>query len=377
MNKVIILTIDGGGIKGIIPAYFLQELESQLNKSCYEIFDMIGGTSTGGIIATGLTSPIQNGQPFTASEVFNIYQNDGSKIFVSQFSADDYAEYYGDDGNGNGIEPFLQQQFGTPTLSEAQANMQKLGGRTKHVFTTSYTINSNGNAIPNPVIGKDYGPYLFNWKDAANAADDYKVWEAARATSAAPTYFPVANVGGGQNANSNASERWALDGGVMSNNPTVWAVAEAFRTGMAKTLSDIVIISLGTGTYPCGAGLVTADQGGLDPDNGNWGVGPWAVSNLDDLSGNENGRGAIINIITESVQMVSDQQITSMTASGLTYYRLEPTILQDQSKMDNIDQSNIDSLIVTATDYLNGDGQQKFNDIVSLLKTLLPVSVTA
>lgn len=376
MSKIVILTVDGGGIKGIIPAYILQELENRLDKSCYELFDIVGGTSTGGIIATGLTSPVKGNMPFKASDILAIYQNDGTKIFVPQSDIlrDDYAQYFGDDGNGNGIEPYLQLQFGTPTLSAAQANMKNLGGRTKHVFTTSYTINSSGNAISDPVIGKDYGPYLFNWKDAVNAADDYKVWEAARATSAAPTYFPVANVGGGQNANSNANERWVLDGGVMSNNPTVWAVAEAFRTGLAKSLSDIVIVSLGTGTYSAGAGLVTIDQGLPDPDNGNWGVGPWAVSNLDDLSGTENGRGAIINIMMESVQMVSDQQIKSLTTAGLTYYRLEPNIAQDQSKMDNIDPANVDSLIATATDYLNGDGQNAFNQVVALLSALQPVS---
>lgn len=381
MGKVVILTVDGGGIKGIIPAYFLNELESRLNKSCYELFDMIGGTSTGGIIATGLTSPINGNKPFTAQEVLNIYQNDGTKIFVQQESLipDNCAQYYGDDGNGNGIEPYLQQQFGQPTLSEAQANMKTLNGRTKHVFTTSYTINSSGNTVPNPVLGQDYGPYLFNWMDASkSSADDYKVWEAARATSAAPTYFPVGDVGGGQNSNSDAQERWVLDGGVMSNNPAIWAVTEAFRTGLATSLSDIVLISLGTGVYTSGAGLVTVDQGDPDPDNGNWGYIPWVASDLDDLSGNENGRGAVVNIITESVQLVSNQQLLALANSGLTYFRLEPNITQAQAQMDNIDPTNIDSLITTASEYLidNGIGQKTFNAIVAELTALQPTSVS-
>ncbi|THF53322.1 hypothetical protein E6C50_03725 [Flavobacterium supellecticarium] len=381
MGKVVILTVDGGGIKGIIPAYFLNELESRLNKSCYELFDMIGGTSTGGIIATGLTSPINGNKPFTAQEVLNIYQNDGTKIFVPQESLipDNCAQYYGDDGNGNGIEPYLQQQFGQPTLSEAQANMKTLNGRTKHVFTTSYTINSSGNTVPNPVLGQDYGPYLFNWMDASkSSADDYKVWEAARATSAAPTYFPVGDVGGGQNSNSDAQERWVLDGGVMSNNPAIWAVTEAFRTGLATSLSDIVLISLGTGVYTSGAGLVTVDQGDPDPDNGNWGYIPWVASDLDDLSGNENGRGAVVNIITESVQLVSNQQLLALANSGLTYFRLEPNITQAQAQMDNIDPTNIDSLITTASEYLidNGIGQKTFNAIVAELTALQPTSVS-
>uniref|UniRef100_UPI0026373B83 hypothetical protein n=1 Tax=Flavobacterium sp. TaxID=239 RepID=UPI0026373B83 len=66
------------------------------------------------------------------------------------------------------------------------------------------------------------------------------------------------------------------------------------------------------------------------------------------------------------------------TASGLTYYRLEPPIIQGQTHMDNIDPGNIDSLIATASEYLidNGTGEKTFNAIVDLLTTLQPVSVS-
>ncbi|OIV41162.1 patatin-like phospholipase family protein [Flavobacterium johnsoniae] len=373
MSKIIILTVDGGGIKGIIPSYFLTQIEAALNKSCYEMFDMIGGTSTGGIIATALSSPVSNGTPLTADEIYSIYTTDGSQIFVSQqgiIPDDYYPLYYANDGNGNGVEPFLQNKFGASTLNDARLNMQTLqNSRTSHVFTTSYTINSSGNSVPNPIKGQDYGPYLFNWYDAKSSqADDYQVWEAARATSAAPTYFPVAKLGGGGAPNSGANERWALDGGVMSNNPAVWAVSEAFRTGLASSLDDIILISLGTGSYPSGAGLVTNHQGLPDPDYGNWGYIPWLASDLDDLSGTENERGAIVNIITESVQLVSSQQLSGMQAGGLTYFRLEPSITREQSKMDNISQSNVDSLINTATSYLENEANEIFQQIVSILK---------
>lgn len=371
MSKIIILTVDGGGIKGIIPSYFLSQLEAQLQKSCYEMFDIIGGTSTGGIIATALSSPINKSQPLTASEIYDIYTSDGAQIFVPQETIlpDYYAHYYANDGSGNGVEPFLQQKFGDFTLNDARENMKNLkNNRTKHVFTTCYTVNSSGNTINNPTLGKDYGPYLFNWYDSDNAKHNYQVWEAARATSAAPTYFPVAKLGGGQYPNSAADERWALDGGVMSNNPAVWAVSEAFRTKLASQLSDIILISLGTGSYPSGAGLITDQTRISDPDYGNWGFTPWLVSDLDDLSGTENGRGAIVNIITESVQLVSSQQLSGLKNSGLNYFRLEPSITRAQSQMDNIAQSNVDSLIETATDYLQNDGKDIFADIVNILK---------
>lgn len=374
MSKIIILTVDGGGIKGVIPAYILNQLESDIGKSCYQLFDIMGGTSTGGIITAALTTPppgSTNGMPLTAGEVLGIYQNDGASIFVPQgWEIDDvlYAEYYASN-DGVGIEPYLQGKVGLTTLSAAKSNMQNINGRTSHVFMTSYTINSNGGTISNPVEGVDYGPYLFNWYDAAlNTSDDYCVWEAARSTSAAPTYFPVADVGGGVSPNSSANQRWGVDGGVMSNDPAVWAISEAIRTGLATALSDIVMISLGTGTYPSGAGLITASQGGTVPNMGNWGTFPWLGSELYDLSGSENGSGALINIITESVQLVSDMQIRALKNAGLTYYRLEPVITQEQTQMDNIDPSNIESLINTTYQYLQGDGQATYTQVLKALQ---------
>lgn len=372
MAKTIILAVDGGGIKGVIPAYILSQLEKGLNKHCYQLFDMVGGTSTGGIIACALTSPIitNNNQPMTAQQVLGMYSTKGSQIFVSQGSGDDYALYYGDDGSGNGIEPYLQSLLGSVRLQDAAVYMNRLGGKTKHMFTTCYTVNSSGNAIAQPVAGQDYGPYLFNWFDARkNTGDNYAVWEAARGTSAAPTYFPVAQVGGGTAPRSAASPRWVVDGGVMSNNPAIWAISEAFRIGLATTLNDLVVISLGTGTYVGGAGLVTTHQGYPDPDNGNWGYYPWVGSDLKNLNGVENGRGAIINIITESVQLVSGKQMLAFANSGLQYFRLEPTISQSQSQMDNINPANIQSLLNTAKAYIGtgGAGYATFQAVLSAL----------
>ncbi|MEO0788884.1 MAG: patatin-like phospholipase family protein, partial [Bacteroidota bacterium] len=81
--KTVILSIDGGGIKGIIPAYGITVLEEQLGMQSYEIFDIIGGTSTGGILSIALTAP-QSGKtkPRTAQEVLDIYLTDCDSIFV-------------------------------------------------------------------------------------------------------------------------------------------------------------------------------------------------------------------------------------------------------------------------------------------------------
>jgi predicted acylesterase/phospholipase RssA len=364
MRKTTILTVDGGGIKGIIPACILSYIEEIMEKPCYQLFDIIGGTSTGGIITAALTSPVTGNRPMRAKEVEDIYRNHGSDIFVGQGLGYYYAKYYADH-HDKGIEPFLRSKLQDTTLSQAAKNMERLGGRTRQVFTTSYTVDSTGGKVDDPKLGTDYGPYLFNWFDACGGSEnDYMVWEAARATSAAPTYFPVARVGDGA---AGTQPRWVLDGGVMSNNPTVWAVSEAFRTGLAESLHDIAIVSLGTGTYPAGAGLITAHQGGTIPGDGNWGDYPWLMSSLYDLARVENGVGAIIHILTEAVQLVSGQQIRSLRKGGLEYIRLEPRISKKQSIMDNIARENIRSLENTTNRYIVDHAElfQKVREMLS------------
>src|ERR1051325_2407269 len=81
-----ILAIDGGGIRGVIPAYILQQIEAALAKPIYQCFDIIAGTSTGGLIALGLTTPTSNASPpRTATEVLDVYKNNESDIFVYQY----------------------------------------------------------------------------------------------------------------------------------------------------------------------------------------------------------------------------------------------------------------------------------------------------
>src|SRR5690349_3735852 len=77
-----ILSIDGGGIRGIIPAMLLAQIESRTNRPIARLFDLIAGTSTGGILALGLTVPRYPGGPlYTAGQLVDLYQNQGRRIF--------------------------------------------------------------------------------------------------------------------------------------------------------------------------------------------------------------------------------------------------------------------------------------------------------
>lgn len=374
-RKVLVLAIDGGGIRGIIPATILTELELKLGKACFQTFDVIGGTSTGGILSIGLTTKSTKtpSTPFTAQQLLDIYSTEGAKIFVKQSCSFKHcAPYYADDGNGNGIEPYLRTIVGSSTnLSNGYNYMSTLpNARTRQMFTTTYTVNSKGKTVTAPKVGVDYGPYLFNWQDAmASPADNYYLWEAARGTSAAPTYFPVAHVGGGSSPRSGASERWVVDGGVMSNDPAIWGVSEALRTGLATSLADIVVVSLGTGIYPGDAGIgIHTNYAGLTPDDGNWNYMPWLVESMYNLEGVKNERGSVVDVINYSVQMAPQLQMRGFQAAGLTYYRLEPVIPESLAAMDNVSPENINALKAAARGYLAGPGTEIFRTVVATLK---------
>ncbi len=374
-GKIIILAIDGGGIKGVIPATFIRHIESVLKRPSYQLFDLIGGTSTGGIITAALTTPRETtGQPYTAAEIVDIYSNDGGKIFLAQdHGIEQSATYYADNGNGGGVEPYMQKMYGPDlSLASSRNKMQSLAGnRVRHMFTTSYIVNNSQDKIAKPVRGENFGPYLFNWFDAANnpASDNYHVWEAARGTSAAPTFFPIANVGGKTHPRSAAANRWVVDGGTMSNNPATWGVTEALRTGMASRLEDITVISLGTGIYAGGAGVGINSNAipGIVPVNGNWNSIPWMVEKLDDLEGADHNRGVLMSIVLDAVQTVTNSQLTALKQAGLKYYRLEPELTYAQSHMDNIHPSNIQSLIATADAYITGEGAEVFEGVLGEL----------
>ncbi len=350
-----ILAIDGGGIRGIIPAYILQQLEASLNTPVYTCFDVMGGTSTGGIITMGLTSPIvaNNNLPYSASDILNFYLNDESQIFVKQASGDGAeAKYFATDTNTkppSGIEPWLQAQFtSTLTLAQAQQQMAALDKPIpKQVFTTCYTING--------VSGVAYGPYLFNWVDAlASSADDYCVWEAARATSAAPTYFPVANVGVGVPNGSQATNRWVVDGGVAANNPALFALAQAARLNLFTSLSEVLLISLGTGAYDVGIQIT---------DQGNWGALSW----LTGVDTNGNLTEPLINVFSNSNVLAPEAQLQYLMPAG-NYYRFNPVIPYNESTLDGTDTQ---ALLTTAQNYLaeGGAGYASFQAIVAALSS--------
>src|SRR5712664_4624085 len=80
-NTIKVLAVDGGGIRGIIPAVILAELQKRLTRELWQTFDLIAGTSTGGIIALGLGTACNNARPYSPDQLLNLYIQNGSAIF--------------------------------------------------------------------------------------------------------------------------------------------------------------------------------------------------------------------------------------------------------------------------------------------------------
>jgi patatin-like phospholipase/acyl hydrolase len=199
-----VLAIDGGGIRGLIPALVLAEIEHRTGRRIASLVDLIAGTSTGGILACALSKP----DPLPAEEVAGIYEQQGPRIFDRSLlktitSADgNLDERYDDDG----LMAALRDYLGDATLGQA----------TVPVLITAYDIEGRQAIVLR-----------------SSTDGDVSMVDAARATAAAPTYFEPVRVAG----------RALIDGGVFAINPAMVAYAE-----VAGEPLDI-IASLGTGEH--------------------------------------------------------------------------------------------------------------------------------
>lgn len=215
-----VLAIDGGGIRGLIPALVLHEFERRAGRPVHELFDLVVGTSTGALLTLGLTTPTTGGAPrYTAEELAALYLDEGPAIFSRGLL------YRARSGNGllrprypaAGLEDVLERTFGEVRLSELLGD----------VLVTAYETEQRD-------------PFLFRSRRARDRADaDFRVRDVARAATAAPTFFAPVRVEGGDGAS------WTLiDGGVFANNPAMVAVVEAIS---AYERTDILSVSVGTG----------------------------------------------------------------------------------------------------------------------------------
>jgi patatin-like phospholipase/acyl hydrolase len=219
-----VLSIDGGGIRGVIPGQLLVHIEEKTGKRISELFDLIVGTSTGGILAAGLAAPDKNGKPkFTAEDMLALYAEKGNKIFERSFwrgvtSIGGAADEQYDHGP---LEQILKKYLGDLTLADCIVP----------IVITAYDIERRE-------------PYFFKTSRADRKDRNHYLRDVARATSAAPTYFEPAMTKS-LPKNRAGKKRALVDGGVFVNNPAMCGYVEACSMGAQP--ADIAVVSLGTG----------------------------------------------------------------------------------------------------------------------------------
>ncbi|MEN8249812.1 MAG: patatin-like phospholipase family protein [Bacteroidota bacterium] len=256
-KKKIILAIDGGGIRGIIPGQILTHIEKLLQERHkdpdYRIadhFDMIAGTSTGGILACAYLMP-ENGRPkYNANEVVNIYMDRGDDIFAIPL-------FYKIKSAGG----LLDEKYPVDGLESALIDYfedAKLSDLLKPSLITAYDIERRK-------------AHFFTQHDAHKPGHNFYLKDVARATSASPSYFEVSYV------KSDADIHYPLiDGGIFANNPALCAYAEIrnkFSTKRKKIMAkDMKLLSLGTGHVNNSYSYLEAR---------NWGLAAWTKPTME------------------------------------------------------------------------------------------------
>ncbi len=317
-----ILSIDGGGIRGVVPALVLAQLEEYVGMPVARMFDLIAGTSTGGILALALAKPAFDGQPeYTAANLVSLYENYGRLIFQRPFWRRFrplrllFEEKY----DARGIEMVLDCYFGGCRLKSALTN----------VLVTSYEIERRF-------------PFFFRSNVAAQTASyDFPMKVVARATSAAPTFFEPVKI----EAEGPTGYYALVDGGLYANNPALCAVVEARALFGDEPL---LVVSLGTGalTRPI-----------CYEDARHWGLARWAKPVLD--------------IAFDGVSSTVDYQLQRMLRQEAgqppMYYRFQPVLDPGLTDMDDTSPRNMRRLKLLTEAML----RDRHGEMISLAAALL------
>lgn len=246
-----ILSIDGGGLRGIIPVKILQHIEIITGKPIYQSFDLFAGTSTGGLISAGLTVSDDGITPrYNLFDIEKIYLSKAKEIFPIKnqvhkwWRKQDLSYMFKPQFKPDGLHKVLKEFF-----TSFDQEPYFMSNCCKPIFLSAYDLGSSS-----PVFFKSR--YL-DEKPERNA----RLIDICRATSAGPTYLPpytfkyphISNEG--KFNEKKYDEITAIDGGVFINNPSLGALLEVFKNksyyhdkGNLKN-EDIFVLSIGTGEY--------------------------------------------------------------------------------------------------------------------------------
>lgn len=228
-----ILSIDGGGMKGIISAMVLERLEELLRMysgnemaAVSDYFDMIGGTSTGAIITALLLAPDENGMAkYSAADIVALYKEHGKEIFQKRplYPINTLFGLFGTRYKTNRFEEVLDQYLKGLTLEDM---------RKECIFTAYNTANRKATFFSSVSRKK--------WE-----RENYQIKDIVLASTAAPTYFPPKQI-----YHEYCRNNCYIDGGVFANNPTLCVLVESLKLKNHASIGETMVLSVGNACSP-------------------------------------------------------------------------------------------------------------------------------
>jgi uncharacterized protein len=287
MDRFQILSIDGGGSRGLFAAAVLAAAEDDLGTRIVDHFDLLSGTSTGGIIAIAL------GLGFTPREIVDFYVDHSPGIFRNPFSL-------------RSLQQWVIRKYPRKPLERALRNtfqQRGFGESTKRLVIPSYNLGADD-------------VYIFRTAHHERLKRDFKVpaWQVAAATTAAPTFF---------SAFRGVQGLRLIDGGVWANNPAMVAVVEAVGT-LSVDLSRIAVLSIGTYEGVSRRPRWLNAGGRL----------PWALKATD--------------VLLRATSLAVNNQVKFLLGED-RFLRLDPKVAESEVALDRIDTA--DDLIGRAQHY--------------------------
>lgn len=338
-KRVTILSIDGGGVRGVIPSTILEFLEKVLQDldgpevALADYFDVIAGTSTGGLLSAMLTAPDANGRPkFSAKKATTTYIEEATVIFPpvgTDFGGvrSLWRMIRGPRYSGNGLIETVTRLVGDMHLRETVTNV----------------------VIPSFDVATQQPVFFSSAHAKIDPLEDPTLAQVCRGTSAAPTYLPAVHFITRDESKNSSRSFHLVDGGVVCNNPTGVAINQAIkeltagdknseRMDWTGTYRDLLVLSLGTGEK-----AVSYDAEKV----AKWGVLGWL----------RNGDGSVplIEIFSNGSADMVDYNLSIIFDShdsSSNYLRIQTDLDKVDGTMDNSSLTNMNQLVSVAKDLL-------------------------
>jgi len=319
----IILSIDGGGIRGIVPAAILGYLEEKIQDITGDerlkigsLFDFVAGTSTGSIVGSLMLIPKESKDgeilkpKFKMSEIVKMYVELGDNVFKKN-PWHSIKTLWGLTG-----PKYLASNIETPLLTFM--DHYKLSDLIKPCMFSGYDI-------------KERRVNFYTNSDENKKYVDYYLKDVIRGSTSIPSYFPPAHFKEGTNENT------IIDGGVFANNPSLAAYIEVSKTlydGKIKKFdpNELMVISLGTGQFK---------QKSFSYNKiSHWGKAQWMIP--------------MIDVLLTSHSEVTDYEMKKLFSSYDSlhnYKRLNPPLIQASSSALDASRENVTKLLLDAKTY--------------------------